>query len=343
MKKLNYLLLGAAGLLMASCSNEDVKAPMADGNFTVRIQLPADMATRATVTPTTTQYGQGYAAKKLYYIVYECDAAGTITKYVTEGDTSFPDGVLETEVGFSLANGKYYQLAFFAESADAADNGVYVIDTNEKTIKVNYEKMDFETNNVDGYDCFYRLYATGQIGAAGTNTSPTVYLYRPVAQINWGTNDYDKATVIDTNAFGPNPANTIQTLFSAQVYDTFDMVTGTVKGGRVEHNFKAMNVPNTYTFPVSGYNYLAMQYVLAPAATDNTQAGGYVYDLNLNVKSNVAGHNISVVVNNAPVQANWRTNIYGALLTDNFEVKVVKEPLFWGEYNLPQPAPEEGN
>ena len=335
MKKLNYLLLGAAGLLLASCAQDGVNAPSSDGNFFVKVQLPGDLGTRAL-------YGQGYAANELKYFVYECDNSGAITSTtpVVEGSANFPEGSLETEVGFSLANGKYYQMAFFAASTQAFLQQVYTVNPSAGKISVAYDKMVYATNNVDGYDCFYQLYPTGMIGGAMTSNSPTVQLYRPVAQINWGTNDYAEKAVTNSNAFGPNPAQTIKVTFTADVYTTFNMFTNTVDDDSIDEDveFNAMNVPNLvgYTFPVEGYQYLAMQYVLAPRnATDNTQEGSYITKVNVNVASETSDHNVAVAVENCPLQANWRTNIYGALLTDNFNVNVVKEPNFDGVNNVP--------
>lgn len=335
MKKLNYFLLGAAGLLLASCSQDGFNAPSSDGNFFVKVQLPGDLGTRAL-------YGQGYAANELFYYVYECDATGVVssTNPVVEGSTKFPDGSLETEVGFSLANGKYYQMAFFAASSQAVLQGVYKVNPTDATISVDYAKMVYPTNNTDGYDCFYQLYPTGQIGGELTSNSPTVELYRPVAQINWGTNDYAQKAVTNSNAFGANPATTITTTFTADVFTKFNMLTNTVDGASLQQavEIPAMNVPSLdgYTFPVNGYQYLAMQYVLAPRnATDNTVDGGWLYDVNLNVENEGKTHNVAIAVDNCPLQANWRTNIYGSLLTDNFNVNVVKEPNFDGEFNVP--------
>lgn len=335
MKKLNYLVLGAAGLLLASCAQDGFNAPSNDGNFFVKVQLPGDLGTRAL-------YGQGYAANELFYYVYECNEAGAVESItpVVEGSTTFPTGSLETEVGFSLANGKYYQMAFFAASSQAIIQKVYIVDPAAATISVDYEKMVYPTNNVDGYDCFYQLYFTGMIGGAMTSNSPTVELYRPVAQINWGTNDYAEKAVTNDNAFGTNPAGTITATFTADIFTKFNMLTNTVDGNSLKQDvtIPAMNVPSLdgYTFPVAGYQYLAMQYVLAPRnSEDNSVDGGWLYDVNLNVENAGKTHNVAIAVDNCPLQANWRTNIYGSLLTDNFNVNVIKEPNFVGEYNVP--------
>lgn len=335
MKKINYLMLGLAAFALASCSQEDMPsvAPVAKGNYTVKVELPGELGTRAL-------FGEGYRADQLRYFVYECDANGIVTSTnpIVEGSTTFPVGSLQTEVSFNLANGKYYQMAFFAASSLAFSQEVYVIDPSAKTITANYEKMIYGTNTVDGYDCFYRLYPTGQIGDAMTNNSPTVYLYRPVAQINWGTNDYGLLAVTDANAFGPDPQNTITTTFTADVFTKFNMLTSTVDGSSLKRDvtIPAMKVPQMegVTFPIADYKYVAMQYLFAPRNTpDNTTEGGWLYDVNINVRSGVSDHNIAVAVDNCPLQANWRTNIYGALLTDNYSVKIVKEPAFDGQYN----------
>lgn len=339
MKKLNYLLLGLAGLAMASCSQEDAVAPAGNnsGNYTVKVQLPGDLGTRAL-------YGLGYEANVLKYYVYECDANGAVTNtnVIVSGETTFPQDKLETEVSFTLANGKYYQMAFFAESSQADLQEVYVVDPANAVINVNYENMVYPTNNVDGYDCFYRLYPTGLVGDAMTSNNPTVLLYRPVAQVNWGTDDYGQNAVTDNNAFGPNPKSTIKTTFTANLFTTFNMLTSTVDGNSLSVEpitIPAMNVPNLdgYTFPVGYYQYLAMQYVLAPRnIEDNSVDGGWLYDLNIDVMSATSDHNVAVAVPNCPLQANWRTNIYGSLLTNNFSVNVVKEPTFDGSFNEPQ-------
>lgn len=321
MKKINYLMLGLAGLAMASCSQEDVTAPNVADGYAVTVKLPADLGTRA--------YGQGYVAQDLLYAVYETDAEGELISGnpVTVGETIFPANSLETTVEFNLANGKYYSIAFFAESNAARTGKVYNFNPEDGTMTVNYENMTSANNNLDAYDCFYKLHPTGIIGDATTNNSPTVILTRPVAQINWGTSDYNEDAITDTNSFGPNAKELLESTFTAYVYTTFDLFTRGVSDQTtiVIGGTAPFAAPDQEYFPVEPetYDYVAMQYVLAPVEAT-------VYDLNLTIEANENGGSYSdaVYVNNAPVQANYRTNIYGALLTDNLNVNVVKDPIW---------------
>ena len=318
MKKLNYLLLGLAGLTMASCSQDDILNGGADGNYAITVNLPADMATRASLGDNLLQ------AQNLHYAVF--DMGGN---FLEAGNAYFPEGSSSTTVPLSLAAGSSFQIAFFAQSPQSETDGVYSFnaDENAHSITVNYVKMESNYNNADDYDCFYKLFDTGVIGSS-TNTQVT--LNRLVAQINWGTNDFGNATV--TNTFGTNLDN-LQATLSTEAYTVFDLITQEVSSPETVEigAFTPNNAAGAPTFPVGGYQYVAMQYVLVPAEKS-------IQTLKLDV-TNGAAANTTITVDNAPVQANFRTNIYGNLLTDdiNFTVDLSSD---WGgaDYNLPQDA-----
>lgn len=318
MKKFNYLLLGLAGLALASCSQDDLVGPAnGDGNFNVTVKLPADLATRAVNMNT------GFTATNLQYAVYDT----TNDSYVMDGVATFDPNQLETTVSMNLAAGKEYKITFFA---DAPDNGVYTFDAKAGTMTVNYKAMNSAGNNEeDLYDCFINQLTTPEIGTEVVNTSIT--LYRPIAQLNWGTSDLGEASV--ENYFGIN-GEYIATTLTTEAYDTFDLIANDVDATSTTAVTLAdftqpQNAAGLAPFPVAGYQYVAMQYLLAPKAEST------VYDLELSVENtNVpadvetqpTSHSSLVSVANAPVQANFRTNIYGNLLTDNIEITVVKDP-----------------
>ena len=132
MNKLNYFLLGAAGLLLALCSSEDLVAPASpgEGNFHVTLNLPAGISTRAS------SLGNGFIATMLNYAVYDSSDG----ELVLSGTTSFPNDQLYTTVSFNLANGKNYDLVFFAQSEASYQQGVYTFNAQNKTMKVDYTK-----------------------------------------------------------------------------------------------------------------------------------------------------------------------------------------------------------
>ena len=329
MKRLNYLLLGLAGLAMTSCSQDDImETNRGDGNYAVKVKIPAELATRAEQNQGVGYYGQGFEATQLLYAVYEVDENGDVIEDagfpVTTGDATFDPQKLETTVYFNLANGKYYSIAFFAESKTAQDANVYDFNTGTGVLTVNYDKMTSDGTNLDAYDCYYKLHETGKIGDNTTSLSQTVTLTRPVAQINWGTSDYDADAITDPNAFGDTPISSLQTTFTAELYTTFNLFNREVSNPETVTLGKTtpFAVPTEEGFPVTGYDYVAMQYVLAPVESA-------IVDLNLTITSITGNYNDAVVVNSAPYQANYRTNIYGTLLTDDLNLTVVKDPI-WG-------------
>ena len=79
MKKLNYLLLGLAGLTMASCSQDDILEVVADGNYQVTINLPANATTRAIGD-------NAYAASFLNYAIFDMNDT-----FIEKGTANFPE------------------------------------------------------------------------------------------------------------------------------------------------------------------------------------------------------------------------------------------------------------
>ena len=333
MKKISYLILGLAGLTLASCSQDDLQAPTgASGNYNVTVKLPAEMGTRAVNMNT------GLTANKLSYAVYDSD--GVLIEKNTTTFTEESEGALSTTVAFNLAAGQSYKISFFAQADGSED--VYTFSAENKTMTVDYDAMTNEGLEEDDlYDCFINLLTTGVIGTEVTNTS--VLLNRPIAQINWGTNDATKTSI--QQYYGTN-LKYIQSTLSTTAYTTFDLLANDVDKSQTTNvelgNFtRPLTEKNAVAgFPVGGYQYVAMQYVLAPQSED-------ILDLNLSINNQVAGNTFDgtitndVVVSNAPVQANFRTNIYGSLLSEDLEITVTKNQNWGGAFNLPQGDPGE--
>ena len=347
MKKLNYLLLGLAGLAMASCSQDDLLGTAAngDGNFTITVKLPGDLATRA-------ELGDGLTADNLHFAVYDMSSGSPVFSF--EDEAQF-DNSLTTTVSLNLIAKKQYQLAFFACSpnAEIADKEVYTFkpDNTEGAtprIEVNYANMTGANNNADDYDCFFALTDTYTVG---TSASPyEVTLTRPVAQINWGTSELNENQEI-ISTFGQD-GEYIQTdvTVTGTVYNQFNILENAVAPGSSQtlNLFSGAGnqalIPEGTPFPVnpSTYDYVAVQYLLAPSSSDT-------YSLTLNINNGGNDHtatqsgNVAVNVLNAPVQANYRTNIYGNLLSTNAEFTVTKQDFFAGNYNQPYPEAWDGS
>lgn len=311
MKKLNYLILGIAGLSLASCSQEDVVGPASgDGNVEITLNLPADLTTRADL-------GSGQSVANLQYAIYEVGGTADAPTYTFRNKASV-DGAFSGSQTYSLRlnllTGKSYAVAFFAESANGA--GVYSFNCNPDggatpNLAVDYSAMESENNNADGYDCFYALWTTD--GDVTGPISGNVTLTRPVAQINWGSNDLTDALVAAAYDEG-----FYTSLKVTNVPTAIDLFTGAVTATAAEATIGIFQNPSEATFPAgSSYGYLAMQYVLAESTSNNLNL-----ELTIQNAESTPSESTTVSVTEVPVQANYRTNIYGSLLTNQADLNV---------------------
>ncbi len=313
MKNLSIWSLSLLAIGFASCSQEDMpEAVNLGGNATFTINLPAGIGSR--------QFSDGLTAENLEMAVYDAvtgDLVQTPTA-VTFGNS------LQTKVNFSLANGRAYKIAFFAHKS----GDVYTFSPEGKTVTVDYTKM--ANYHLDDYDCFYTLYTT-EVVTGPFNDDIT--LTRPVAQVNWGTSDIAHPGVVAPAAYDKDAttgeAKNIFTKVTAKAYTTFNLLDSDVDPDSETDVVLAYNQrPDGETFPVdpATYTYLSMNYLLVPV-------GGTNVDLTLE-STNVAGAAddtpgmTKVLVTNAPLQANYRTNIYGPLLTSPAEFNVTKDEIF---------------
>ena len=293
-------------MLLASCSDDNFAPAAPDGgNVSFTIEIPGGYGSRA--------FADGYTAKNLVYAVYDSNG-----KLVMEDDTNtFGANEHSTTVSMQLVNGNSYSIAFFAHNATPA-NAVYTFDAAGKKVTVDYGNMA-EYNSVD-HDAFY---AVENITVSGA-INKTVELKRPLAQINWGTNDLDNEFVTADGAYGADAAKLKSRVEIKGVYAAFDILTGEVDESTLtDVTFPAMERPDETkeAFPISTHKYLSMNYVLVPAAQSS------LIEATL-IPSNDVKDSEPVKVANLPVQANYRTNIYGALLTVPGEFLIVKDKNF---------------
>lgn len=306
MNKFALSLVTLAGAAMfAACSSDEPVTPATggEGNVTFTVKMPG--------TPSGRSYGDGYTATNLQYAVYEHGSKTPILT-VLDGDANqvtFGATSLETTVSLNLVNGKNYDIIFWADSPD----GPYTFNADAQTITANYTGVNV---NAENNDAFYKLETTGVINGPITRT---VELTRPFAQVNLGTDDLAVPEAV--RVYGENGANLTSDI-TAIIPNVLDLSNGTVSG-EATVTFAAAAIPAaTETFPVAGYDYLQMDYIL-------TTQSSAVIDLKYNFYANGAKvHTLDVT--NVPIQANFRTNIYGSLLTNPAELTVVKVP-GWGD------------
>ena len=297
MKTFKYLAAAALTLLAVSCNKEQV-AEIPDGQMvdvTFTAALPGEMATKA--------IGDGQTAKTLYVSVYENDDAKT--KLELDKTATFTD--LKTQVTFSLVKGKTYNFVFWAQAAEGAPYDV----TDLKNIKISYEGAEA---NDEKRDAFYATRKELKVNGALTET---IKLYRPFAQVNFGTADYEAAV-----AAGVEPVKSVFTATDvATVFDTFEAEG---KEAKDVVTFTESALPGeTLVTKAGDYKWMTMNYILPMGKQDakhiSNVTAEFIPETGITVKASSP---------QTPVQNNYRTNILGNLLTSQviFNIEIV--PIF---------------
>ena len=307
MKKINYLMLGAAGLLLASCSQDDLVSGVGNGDGTSTITMNLSMP-----EINTRSYGDGTTATKLMYAVYEVKSDNSLSQIqgseyaVTEKDKAEEIKISKAKT-FVLLNDKKYKFVFWAEAAGETPYTVTWTNS-DVNLEANYRDVKANDENLDAF------YGSVELTVNG-NVQMDVPLYRPFAQINIGTNDLQKAEALGYKV--------TQSMIKAQSHSSMNLLNGTCDTNTLATmTFKMNNIPSGETFPVEKYEYLAMTYVLVPVDQENISVSfDYMEDAEEEGKHI---HNVS----NVPVMRNHRTNIYGQVLTGNAELTVRIEPIF---------------
>lgn len=285
----------------SSCSEDNYGNDVENVSFS--LSLPSE-STRA--------MGEGLNADLLHYYVYRKD--GETLQYLDGKSGTVNIVGFKADLSLSLVKGWNYKIVFWA---DKDGNSFYSYDAETHVMGINY---DGAVGQDDSRDAFYEMEDISLSGPVRRNLTLT----RPFAQINVGTDDVQAA-----QEKGISVTQTGMTVKG--VYDKLNLVTGEVEGEPIKVEFGMGDIPGSgETFPFSGgedagsettpksYDYLAMNYVL----TDKERS-------TINVSVTTDNANVKPIeVTQVPVERNWRTNIYGSLLTDgNVGTEIIPDNL----------------
>lgn len=302
-KKFLSVFAVASTMLATSCSNEEfgnsLNGNEADVTFTA--QLPEGLQSRS--------FGDGTTANTLSYAVY-LKQQNDNWALTTAGKNDEAINMSKT-VSLRLVNGNTYQVVFWADAYNETSetSPVYKFNTSDRKVEVNYNNI---TSNEEKLDAFFAVEEITVNGASSKN----VELKRPFAQLNIGTSDLAAATTAGTTVTKAG--------IKVKAYQTLNF-DGTVEGlSESEVTFDLADLPTGETFPVAGNKYLTMNYLLMPVDKETYNVTVF-YD-NAQVPERT--------FKNVPLQRNYRTNIYGNLLTSNEDLNVEINPVFGGENNI---------
>lgn len=319
MKKNLLFALGAASLvLMSSCQNDSIPASVDTVPVKISVALPElQDATRAT-------FGDGNTATKLYYGVFEVydkDGDGTpenVFLSQISGEKTINNKT--TDIVLQLMPKSSYKIAFWAASASQNTPYACTFTGSEAYVTVNYSNI---LSNDENNDAFYGSTEINNVALDGGTTllhdgGNPVQLVRPFAQLNIATSNKDYE---DAEKAGFKVTHTQVEVTG--ICERLDLWTGEATADG-ERTYYKSDIPAGYTFPiVTGQKYLAMNYLLVPSDKQTAKVTFKYYNEENREKTRE--------FDGVPVQRNWRTNIYGDLLTSTMKVNVVIAPLFADE------------
>ena len=318
MKNLFRFMMAVAILFTASCAKEDISSSIANGE-TVEVTFSAnlpELGTRA--------YGDGLNANVVYVNVYEANTDNLLSDLTRDEGYSVANN--QAKVNIVLIKGMKYDIVFWAQ-----DPNCECYELVGKVVTVDYDGANANDNS---RDAFY-AYVAG-FDPIAPNGKDQVKLYRPFAQLNALTNDFE---VVDNN--GIDVTTLTSSVVVKNAYQTLNIADGTVSNP-VKATFAATQIPAKNGEQLVGkenYDYLSMNYVLVNAKE--------LVEVDFTFKANRKNNGPVITFtntsyDNVPLQRNYRTNILGALLTKPTEFNVEIKPGFDGDHNSSVIVPEDG-
>lgn len=309
------LMLGAA-----SCQKEGVIPTENDPLAVFEVAMPGQLQSKS--------IGDGKTATELLYGVYavDKDKDGNITSilYVKDGK-----GVKTSDLNFRveerLVRNVDYRIVFWAQ---APGNTAYTVDfAGAATVTADYTNT--KAANDETRDAFYNNIDVKLSGPAGPFR---VDLYRPLAQINFGSTDEDFAAI---RYFLSKEMTSTIAFADAVVPDVFSLTEGKITDSRAAVAFADAVAPcgkgageslviNDGTKDVS-YAYVGMNYIFADKEKSmmaKPMKASFTHDKGT----------IELSIENLPYQANYRTNILGNLFTEQAILEIKVDPIPVGDH-----------
>ncbi len=306
--------LAALAVAAVSCAKEQTSPNVDDGqevNVAFNIAAPSALVTKG--------INDGTTAKNLTVAVYD-DNNGSAGNHIAALDKPATFENLKAKVEFSLVKGKTYHFIFWAQAEK--EGGPYTLDKDNKVVKISYADAAANDESRDAFFATKSLKVTGAL-------NETVELHRPFAQVNFGTADFEKAVAA---GFEPTKSKFTATE-AADELDLFGSEGKVSNGGSSDIAYTEAAIPNDdkglELSDGTTYKWLAMNYFIPVGKLDEQ----HVSDLKATFVTEDA-KSVEISVPAAPVQANYRTNIVGNLLTDQVIFNVVIDPNFDGNETI---------
>lgn len=308
------LFISAVSLLCNSCQKEqDITPDSIETTFLLNI---GSQETKAV--------SQAENVDRVYYEVWDETFTRRLLPTDNSGENYAPVQGKVAKLNLQLLKDQKFNLIFWAQNSGCS---VYSW-TDLKNITVDYS--GFKSNNKDVYDAFY---AVEPIVSDGKPKE--VSLYRPFAQLNFGT-DKMKTSIgeftLESNYVTISKVatsfNTLTGLANQGSYDKGATFTAST-GGLVQSETADKK---DLLIGSASYYWVAMNYLFVPSATDEATV---IVDAGFNTSQGTVTHKILDV----PLKRNYKTNIVGDLFTTTAELKIIVKE----DFNKPDLEPKANN
>ena len=317
--KIHFSALTAAALallLSTACQREELANGILPGEE-VNVTISAVMPSGQPKTRSDDNPGDGTGINRCILQVYmleddQVELYGS-SKYYTQvasGQAKFEN--------LTLITGYEYRFVLWADHVQDAISAI--------NADLHYSTTDFPnivlngdySSNDDSRDAFFGVFSTD--GVVDKSFTLDCKLTRPFGQLNIFTTDYQE--VLDLNsALAPEQ---IKMTFE-NVYTGMNLLTGSLTSGKIE-GVPAL-LPSVTNPVVADAKQLSFDYIFAPESTDGSE---YLLPEFSMTFYNGSGSEVMqpFKFNEIPVRRNYRTNVSGALLTDQAELTVTLKPDF---------------
>ena len=308
MKRFFRFVMAAAVLFGAvACTQNQVDEVVADQEVTTKLTIGLeDLGTRLA--------GDSGMIDKVAWGVYNHKEDGTGEFLIAHssanpnvGAADFENGSAEIEI--TLFTGKKYDLVFWGY---CSANTAYTLDWENRALNVDYVG---QKANVEANDAFFHIENGFRAGQNQTFT-----LRRPFAQLNVG------QTYEDYNIMQLTGNSIVASSAVAKAYNTMSLVDGSVSNLVDVELLQNAVVADDLTVSGIGYKHLAMNYLLVnQKEVINTVTFQFIEN------GEAAEGNGTVFTRqyyNIPLQRNFRTNILGSIISDEYTFTVVIDERF---------------
>lgn len=295
-------LLAAFLCILTACSSDNLLEQENHSTVSFRISIPREMGTRS--DEATPQYTLAWTL----FAINESEGKET-KKYVDSGSRILNDIEEEPVINLNLAKGGLYKIVFCAYNAESKFASY---NEREAIISVNYENAAVIQTNDDMYVGSYE-----PIRVEDGEINQTITLKRPFAQLNWATRDLDAPTVTPYLKGSKAYVEVIGELFTS--LDLFDNSLTNPFNSYQFREFDCSNLQSEFlSIGEDGSKYMLLASNLLLTGTEPS-----TLKCEMKFSGNV---NVTASVENASVAPDYKTNIYGRLITEPADITVNLAP-----------------